>query len=86
MLSFFCIFTYQVELCTECIEWAKEEKRTFLRQALEVSEKVTCFMNSVITLLFLRKFHCYFFQSHSFAELNFLLFVVHKNTAKCLGP
>merc|ERR1712002_1391714 len=24
-----------VQLCRECIEWAKEEKRTFLRQALE---------------------------------------------------
>jgi len=24
-----------VQLCAECIEWAKEEKRTFLRQALE---------------------------------------------------
>ena len=26
----------EVELCLECIEWAKTEKRTFLRQALEV--------------------------------------------------
>lgn len=25
----------EVELCNECIDWAKEEKRTFLRQALE---------------------------------------------------
>ncbi|KAK6166724.1 hypothetical protein SNE40_023355 [Patella caerulea] len=25
----------EVELCKECIEWAKNEKRTFLRQALE---------------------------------------------------
>jgi 26S proteasome regulatory subunit N6 len=25
----------EVELCQECIEWAKDEKRTFLRQALE---------------------------------------------------
>nr|XP_002132056.1 26S proteasome non-ATPase regulatory subunit 11 [Ciona intestinalis] len=25
----------EVQLCLECIEWAKEEKRTFLRQALE---------------------------------------------------
>jgi hypothetical protein len=24
-----------VELCKECIEWAKSENRTFLRQALE---------------------------------------------------
>lgn len=27
----------EVELCLECIEWAKTEKRTFLRQALEVN-------------------------------------------------
>uniref|UniRef100_A0A8C6KDZ9 Proteasome 26S subunit, non-ATPase 11 n=4 Tax=Nothobranchius TaxID=28779 RepID=A0A8C6KDZ9_NOTFU len=26
----------EVELCLECIEWAKAEKRTFLRQALEL--------------------------------------------------
>merc|ERR1712051_162606 len=26
---------YEVQLCKECIEWAKEEKRTFLRQSLE---------------------------------------------------
>ncbi|WAQ93641.1 PS11B-like protein [Mya arenaria] len=25
----------EVDLCKECIEWAKDEKRTFLRQALE---------------------------------------------------
>ncbi|XP_066997201.1 26S proteasome non-ATPase regulatory subunit 11 [Anabrus simplex] len=25
----------EVQLCTECIEWAKEERRTFLRQSLE---------------------------------------------------
>jgi 26S proteasome regulatory subunit N6 len=25
----------EVEICLECIEWAKNEKRTFLRQALE---------------------------------------------------
>uniref|UniRef100_A0A8C1TEN9 Proteasome 26S subunit, non-ATPase 11b n=1 Tax=Cyprinus carpio TaxID=7962 RepID=A0A8C1TEN9_CYPCA len=28
----------EVELCLECIEWAKAEKRTFLRQALEVNK------------------------------------------------
>lgn len=27
----------EVGLCLECIEWAKAEKRTFLRQALEVN-------------------------------------------------
>jgi len=26
---------YEVELCKECIQWATEEKRQFLRQALE---------------------------------------------------
>merc|ERR1712142_976375 len=26
---------YEVQLCKECIEWAKEERRTFLRQSLE---------------------------------------------------
>merc|ERR1719187_2674017 len=26
---------YEVDLCKECIEWAKGEKRTFLRQSLE---------------------------------------------------
>lgn len=30
----------EVELCLECIEWAKAEKRTFLRQALEVRHRV----------------------------------------------
>lgn len=30
----------EVELCLECIEWAKAEKRTFLRQALEVRRGV----------------------------------------------
>ena len=27
---------FQIRLCTENIEWAKNENRTFLRQALEV--------------------------------------------------
>ena len=31
----FLFLRYQVELCRECIEWAKNENRTFLRQALE---------------------------------------------------
>lgn len=30
----------EVELCLECIEWAKAEKRTFLRQALEARTDV----------------------------------------------
>lgn len=30
-------FFSQVQLCQECINWAKDEKRTFLRQALEVN-------------------------------------------------
>ncbi|KAK7830013.1 hypothetical protein U0070_003468 [Myodes glareolus] len=30
----------EVELCLECIEWAKSEKRTFLRQALEVGSQL----------------------------------------------
>ncbi|KAH8290745.1 hypothetical protein KR054_005592, partial [Drosophila jambulina] len=28
-------FVRQVQLCKDCIEWAKQEKRTFLRQSLE---------------------------------------------------
>lgn len=32
-----CTFFSQVQLCQECINWAKDEKRTFLRQALEVN-------------------------------------------------
>lgn len=32
----------EVDLCLECIEWAKAEKRTFLRQALEVSCVLLC--------------------------------------------
>ena len=34
----------QVELCQECIDWAKEEKRTFLRQALEVGSSPRVFV------------------------------------------
>lgn len=33
----------EVELCLECIEWAKTEKRTFLRQALEVQRSTITF-------------------------------------------
>ena len=29
------LFRYEVTLCKECITWATEEKRIFLRQALE---------------------------------------------------
>ena len=39
VLDFLCMRDenlMQVEICLECIEWAKHEKRTFLRQALEV--------------------------------------------------
>ncbi|KAF1444364.1 PSD11 ATPase, partial [Pygoscelis papua] len=32
----------EVDLCLECIEWAKSEKRTFLRQALEVLVDSRC--------------------------------------------
>ena len=36
-LKFWQLMFYisQVELCKECIQWATEEKRQFLRQALE---------------------------------------------------
>lgn len=37
-MCYFDFFFIKVELCNECIEWAKEEKRTFLRQALEVHD------------------------------------------------
>ncbi|NWR38472.1 PSD11 ATPase, partial [Tachuris rubrigastra] len=36
----------EVDLCLECIEWAKSEKRTFLRQALEVHGCVWLLMQS----------------------------------------
>ncbi|NWT03880.1 PSD11 ATPase, partial [Mionectes macconnelli] len=36
----------EVDLCLECIEWAKSEKRTFLRQALEVHGFVWMLMQS----------------------------------------
>ncbi|NXC88762.1 PSD11 ATPase, partial [Cercotrichas coryphoeus] len=34
----------EVDLCLECIEWAKSEKRTFLRQALEVGVWFVCIL------------------------------------------
>jgi hypothetical protein len=42
----------EVDLCLECIEWAKVEKRTFLRQALEVSWP-GCLLHLKDKLLFL---------------------------------
>ncbi|NWS16594.1 PSD11 ATPase, partial [Pachyramphus minor] len=36
----------EVDLCLECIEWAKSEKRTFLRQALEVHHLVWMLVQS----------------------------------------
>ncbi|NXG45113.1 PSD11 ATPase, partial [Psilopogon haemacephalus] len=41
----------EVDLCLECIEWAKSEKRTFLRQALEVREMQSWFQEVVLSLL-----------------------------------
>ena len=35
MVTMVTIPLLQVDLCNECIEWAKQEKRTFLRQTLE---------------------------------------------------
>lgn len=44
----------EVELCLECIEWAKAEKRTFLRQALEVRlGSVTEFAPAALFSIFL---------------------------------
>lgn len=44
----------EVELCLECIEWAKAEKRTFLRQALEVRlGSVTEFAAAALFSIFL---------------------------------
>ncbi|RXN00342.1 26S proteasome non-ATPase regulatory subunit 11 [Acipenser ruthenus] len=37
----------EVQLCLECIEWAKAEKRTFLRQALEVDIRPAFISNSL---------------------------------------
>ncbi|NXC33517.1 PSD11 ATPase, partial [Campylorhamphus procurvoides] len=42
----------EVGLCIECIDWAKSEKRTFLRQALEVRYgSQTCVITSSLELL-----------------------------------
>lgn len=41
----------EVELCLECIEWAKAEKRTFLRQALEVRLGVAAVLVHFVFLL-----------------------------------
>lgn len=41
----------EVELCLECIEWAKAEKRTFLRQALEVRLGVAAVLVHFVLLL-----------------------------------
>ena len=30
----------QIELCKECIDWATDEKRIYLRQALEVKYNI----------------------------------------------
>ena len=40
----------EVDLCLECIEWAKAEKRTFLRQALEVRSCVSCSSSPCISV------------------------------------
>lgn len=40
----------EVELCLECIEWAKAEKRTFLRQALEVRKQMPPTQHQAIPL------------------------------------
>ena len=42
-LCFLTTCFFQVEMCKECIQWAKDEKRTFLRQALEVCCKLSFF-------------------------------------------
>lgn len=42
----------QVELCQECIDWAKDEKRTFLRQALEVNDP-SVLTSELILILFI---------------------------------
>ena len=35
----------EIRLCTENIEWAKNENRTFLRQALEVNYLIVTFLD-----------------------------------------
>lgn len=57
----------EVELCLECIEWAKAEKRTFLRQALEVrqscSQQMVCSVSGALNAFFF--FFCSFWASEN---------------------